>query len=381
MAILCLLVSCSGVDNRGDDEPLLLTTTAAYRSLRLGQTEDPGSPVATTAGANNGEAIIVLNRAPGSTSVDHVLYVSPATQVARITYDNGNLPSTAEGQGTSFVFSNYTETTVDVTAIPSEGNTFTVTLPLDDVVRKVVSQLGGIARLARAEPDDVIRALYARAIIGMRLFGCGSLSAFAVQGAAVPAAFQPLGQAACSSLLVDLLRAFLASDDFSTRVITGLREEPSCNFSSPGWIESFANAEQCALGISSQLLSEIYRIFPDLEAALQGTPTPTPQPTATPSSAGDNGDSDTSSLRCDRGKFRCDDGGRTCNENACDGRNDCRDGSDESSSLCTAEVLCCINSNGCPGENAGTCTLSCCCCPSGKRCSRSPFLRGCVNDN
>ena len=379
-----IFFSCHGVDSKDTSSAIARSNVNTFRSLRLGQTVDPNSPVATTAGANNGEAIVILNRAPGSTSVEHVLYLSSQSDVARISFADGNLPSSAQAEGASLNFSNYTSTSVDVQIVAESGAQAVVTIPFDDVTGKLVNQVASVSRLARAvEPDSILRSLYQKAIIGVRLFGCGSQSAIAAQGVALPEAFIRTAQAACSSLLVDLLRAFIAQPGFEAQNIPGLSEEPKCQFTVPGWTDDFSSAEQCALSIGGQLIDAILKVAPDIQTAVQGTPTPTPTPAPTPKPSNNNDDDDDhdSSPRCNLGRFRCADGGRTCNENACDGTNDCGDGSDESSDLCTPEVLCCINSNGCPGEAGGTCSAQCCCCGSNQRCSRSPFLDGCVRDS
>ena len=228
----------------------------------------------------------------------------------------------------------------------------------------------------------MLRALYSRALIAVRLFGCGSLAAFSQAGIAIPVAFQSVSQSACGSQLTELLRAFLAAGDFSANTIFGLAEEPTCDFSQPSWSANFSNAQQCALGTGGELLSTILELFPPLDVAVLGTPTPTPTPLPTPPPTSpdedEDSDNDETALRCNEGRFRCADGSRACNEDACNGVSDCNDGSDESPTVCTAEVLCCIASAGCPGEGAGTCSAACCCCPGGFKCSRSPYLDGCV---
>ncbi len=381
-----LSAACHGVDDRSADTQQLVRNTYAFRSLRLGQTESPNSPVATTAAANNGEAVVVLNRAPGSTLVDHLLYVSSPSEVARISFSDGTLPSSAEGGGVQFTFSNYTTSTVDVQAFSDGTRLASATVPLSDVVQKLMTQLpqlnsAGLATpLSRAaESDPVLRALYTKTIIAVQLFGCGAGSAFALAGVPIPPAYGALSQSACESVLVDLLRALIAEGSFGARLIEGLKEEPSCDFSDADWIRNFSNAEQCALGVGSQLIETVLRSFPDIGIAVLGTPTPTPTPASTPKPSSNNDEDDNDDTpRCRRGKFQCSSGDTICNENACDGDLDRRDGSDEASSLCTAEVLCCKASNGCPGENSGTCSATCGCYGSGRQCSASPYLSGCV---
>ncbi|MFN8390814.1 MAG: low-density lipoprotein receptor class A repeat-containing protein [Bdellovibrionota bacterium] len=375
------LWACHGVEDRGADPTTqTVRTTAAYRSLHLGQTQSPTSPVATTAAANNGEAIVILNHTPGAPQVDHVLYVTPDSSVVRITYADGNLPSSAEADGVTVNFSNYTSASVQLEILPENGQPINAVIPLDDISQKLVPEIATVPRVARAEEaPNVIRGLYYRAIVGIRLFGCGTQAALTAQGITTPQPFLHVAQAACDSLLVSLLRAFLAAGDFANNVIPGLTEEPACDFTQSGWIDNFDLATQCALGIGLQLVDAIEKSFPDLHSAIVGT-TPTPQPTATPTSTNNNSNQDNnqSSLHCRQGKFRCDNGNRACNEDVCDGVDNCGDGSDESSTVCTSEVICCKNSNGCPGEGAGACGVTCCCCGSNQKCGRF-FLDGCVS--
>lgn len=394
-AAKCLLVlgalwlssfaSCHGVSSDKELPERAVTNTNAFRSLRLGQTTSPTSPVATTAAANNGEAIVVLNRTPGTNLVEHVLYMSPQTEVARVTFADGVLPSSAEAAGVKLFFGKFAVGTVEIQIVPQAGSSFTLNVPLDTISMKLIDQLlnskAAPSRLAReAESPEVLRVLYTKAIVGIRLFGCGSQSVLASNGISLPPSFTQIAQSACSSLLVDLLRAFIAAGQFTPNTIPGLTEEGACDFTDPNWINDFTKAEQCANAIGGDLIDEIDRIFPDVETAVEGTPTPTPTPQSTPKPDNSNDDDNQSSLHCDKGKFRCANGDRTCNEFACNGHHDCSDGSDEDSNLCTAEVLCCINANGCPGEAGGTCTQACCCCPSGQKCSKSPYLHGCVDD-
>ncbi len=390
--LVAALGACDGVDSRDTETATTIArNTNAFRSLRLGQTESPNSPVATTAGANNGEAIIILNRAPGSITVDHVLYVTPTSQVARITYADGNLPSSAEGGGLKLGFGSYKADTVEVTITASDGKSAVATVPLSDTVIKFLAQISAPTRAGRAaESPAVLRELYMRAIIGVQLFGCGSVTAFAQTGIPIPPELASLSQSACTSLLVDLLRAFISLPDFAAQVITGIDEEPSCDFSSPDWINNFDNAVQCALGVGGDLLDAILQISPNVQISVVPTPEPTPEPTPRPRPPEDDDDDDDEDepdepdepeLVCSLGFFDCSNGQQTCNEFACNGASDCIDGSDESNTLCTTEVLCCIGSGGCPGESAGACAPGCCCCGAGRKCSDSPFLDGCIADD
>ncbi len=173
-----LFSACHGVDSRENTAQTVRTN--AFRSLRLGQTESPNSPVATTAASNNGEAIIILNRAPGLNTVEHVLYLSSASEVARISFNDGKLPSSAQAGDVTLNFSNFTPRSVDVQVVSPDATPVTVTIPLDDVIGKFITQLpestGRTGRAApaslqrEAESDEVLRALYSRALIAVRLF-------------------------------------------------------------------------------------------------------------------------------------------------------------------------------------------------------------------
>jgi hypothetical protein len=76
--------------------------------------------------------------------------------------------------------------------------------------------------------------------------------------------------------------------------------------------------------------------------------------------------------------FTCSNGSTICADKVCNGTNDCRDGSDEASSICGQESSCCVATNGCPSETASTCGATCCCCPYGQACDRNNPANGCV---
>ncbi len=370
---------CKGVER--DDTPPVGRVSRAFQSLMLGQTQSPLSPVATTAGLNTGESVIVLNTEAGSTSISHVLYVSPEKQVARVTVGEDGLPVSAQTGNVTAVFLNATSTTIDVVltfiredGVVQAGGQQTVVLP-EETVKLLTS-----SRLNRVESVEVVRRLLLGVIIAVRTFGCAGQDAANIDAA--PSEFLQITASACGSLLLDVLRIVTSSDDdqeIQSRIVEGLSERSSCDFSAPGWLGRFEDASDCALNVSSELNDVIVSNFPTITSVL-APPTPTPEPTAVPDTTGgttDGGDDQVMTPNCAKGVFQCGDGGLTCRENLCDGNIDCANAADESGSICTAEVLCCIASNGCPMESAGSCAPTCCCCGANQQCDQDDFLNGC----
>jgi hypothetical protein len=372
-------LGCSGVER--DDTPPVGRVSRAVQSLMLGQTQSPLSPVATTAGLNSGESVIVLNREAGSTDISHVLYVSKESDVARVTVGGDGLPLSVQTENVSATFLNATTNTIDVilTFIRADGSAEAgeqFTVPLTEETQKLLTS----SRLNRIESPDVVRRLLLGVIVAVRTFGCAGQDAASFDAA--PAEFLQLTASACGSLLLDVLRIVTSSDDdqeIESRIVEGLSERSTCDFTVPGWLGRFDDASDCALNVSSELSGIIQTNFPTITSVLAPpTPSPEPTPVASDSSSSDTGGEDPMMTpNCNKGVFQCGDGGLTCRENLCDGNIDCANAADESGSICTAEVLCCIASNGCPLENAGSCAPTCCCCGSNQQCDQSDFLKGC----
>jgi hypothetical protein len=81
---------------------------------------------------------------------------------------------------------------------------------------------------------------------------------------------------------------------------------------------------------------------------------------------------------CGTGMFTCTDGTCIPSGQVCNGTQNCPDGSDEATALCSNLDECCVATDNCPGETGETCgTDGCCCCPGGQACCAN--MSGCCS--
>jgi uncharacterized membrane protein YgcG len=390
---------CDGVGSGGQGfDTGSANFSNTFKSFRLGQTESANSPVATTAAANNGEAIIILNSSENEADVEVVIYVSEDQDIVRLTIGEDNRLVTATNGDTRATFSNFTTNTVQVQNV-DKADQAPRTISIDPDVVKIINS--GIDGRIIQDPQ-VIRRLLRIAIQALKVFGCTGREFARLEG--LPESFANVSNAACESLLVDIILTRLASNS-DLEFLTGLPENDACNFEEGGWFDDFSFAETCARGLSRSLLDLVNSETPNVDIALFPNSSSSSISSSSDSgvsdsgSGGTTGDSGTSSggttgggttggggepmppLNCELGFYSCLNGEQICLENACNGSSDCSDGSDELSSICRPDVICCLENRGCPNETPGSCALECCCCNAGQLCDQNTLLNGCTNDS
>lgn len=271
------LLSCGGVGGGGGGQTTSQATVT--RSLRIGQSDDANSRVAVSIAGNTRESITLLNTPGSNAEIVNVLYSSPDDDVARITVDSQGRPTSAETEDAKLTYSNYRDGKVDVT-LTIHGVVFgTATV---DVPSDAQSFLG--RKLARANTDEsVLQTLLRRAIISVRTFGC-SVSNANFNGADVAKLFAVTAEA-CGSKLLDATNQVLKEGNVNSRLVTGLDNRNTCNFDDPNWINSFFNAQDCALGVGGQLVGVVDQIAPSIGDGVDNPPPPAPPPPPPPSSS------------------------------------------------------------------------------------------------
>jgi len=268
---LAFVVACGGVSGSSVEDDQIFESDS-FRSLRLGQSASSDRRVATSAAINNRESLIVLNSEEGSSDIVHVLYTSADNEVARITVDSSDRPVTAETENALATFSNYTDTTVDV-SILADGVQFpATTVALDPAVLGLLTRTRFPTRFARegdSIENEILRQLLEGALIATRTFGCAGNAAAAASGAS--SAFTGFTNATCNSVLLDTVAAVIEEDDqeISERIVEDIVEVDSCNFELPGWTDNFGNAQGCASGVSDDLVSEVIQDTPDFTTAVE----------------------------------------------------------------------------------------------------------------
>lgn len=301
---VAVFFGCGGVT--GGEPGTVVAADRTTRSLRLGQTDTPNSPVAISAAVDTRESFVVLDRDLTSGGIEQVLYRSGQGEVVSIVVSSDGRPLSAQTATAQVTFSNYTDITVDVT-ITSQGVVMgSLTVALQNDVRDIL-QSGNSRSPARSSyrvlSDQAIRNILRGAVVAIRTFGCAGVSV--EESIDVGPQFARLAEASCGSLLVSTVRTVVQDQEepLETLFTTDLPDSMNCNFASEG---DFSSASNCASDIGGQLVTEVLFETPlvgsvvqdsvQSDAALAGQhpelfdpdngaplPTPTPLPSPSPS--------------------------------------------------------------------------------------------------
>lgn len=268
LVALIIAISCSGVGSGGEG----VTSSSSSKSLRLGQGSSTNSAVAVSAAIDTLESLVVLGSSPNSTDITHVLYRASSNQVARITVGPGGLPVSAATSDANASFSNFTDTTVDVTIV-SNGQTVTVTAPLQDETVGLLKS-GSIYTRVKATSLPVLRELLRSTLVAVRTFGCAG--EFAATNIAVGSVFQELVGATCRSELLNVIKETVddRDEDIIEKVIEDLPEESTCDFRSDSWVNDFSNAQRCAGIVGETLVQKVIQATPLPGAIVNNTDDP-----------------------------------------------------------------------------------------------------------
>lgn len=262
------LIACAGGSDDKDDQVNRLASTT---SLRIGRSSNTIGPVATSASLASGESLMIIYDAT-SGLISEVLFKDSNNAVVRVPTDPSGRPNLAQSTDIDVSFSNYTETTVDVTFSRVFRNLLgTFTYPLENESLELLTSEFILGIVLNSAPNDqsAQRGYLSAAVIALRIVGCSGVSGNDQFNTSDD--FANLMQSICNSPLLDeISRVALNPDvDLDQITVTRLPEPNICSF-----IDSFFDGRDCILNYSGRLIS----------AAIQGIvgvfPTPTPRPTA-----------------------------------------------------------------------------------------------------
>ena len=256
--------ACGGVS--GTDDPQLgVSASGAFRSLRLGQSSSPTSPVAVSAAIDTRESLVILNSSPASSLIAHVLYKGASGAVARITVDNLGRPTSAATADANVIFANYTATTVDLQIEVAGILGPITTTTLSNTAIELLNAAPSSARQGReTQGESTTLEVLRGGVLAAETFGCSGRQ-LAGQGE-IPNSFTFLANEACESRLVDAVQEVVEEGDVDDRFVPDIEESSSCDFDDPDWIDNFSNAESCAGIVGDDLVEEVFEeIEEDLE--------------------------------------------------------------------------------------------------------------------
>lgn len=227
---MLLLNGCGGGGGGGNGAPASQQPTSTGASLVVAQLDNAASPVIGVVTDSTGKEKIGLIGTKDASgvplSVTQALYISASGEVGTLTMGTDGLPeSLSDAVGNKFTFTNFTDTTMDVTQFDPAGNIVAgpVTVNVDPTVLAKLRAAAGTLASSSAQgasliastfsgisPENWIKLAANVTGMGIGLVSCGittaSLITEVVSAGATSAVTIPLGilaEAMCTSKLVN----------------------------------------------------------------------------------------------------------------------------------------------------------------------------------
>lgn len=242
----------------------------SLRSMRLGAVTRADSAVALSVAIDTREVITVLNRSTAANAINQVLYQSKDQHLVSIAVEQDGTPVQANADGSSVVFSRISNNLIGVQATINGTAYQQITASIPPQALQLLQNPKSLRSSSLQKDTQSSReALLARAIIGVRIFGCSAQDAFNRLG--INTSIVDLAAQSCDSLILDSAQQILDDGSLDEIPVDEITYSDACESAAAGDLSA---ASTCVDVTGEDLVKNVLETAPDLDAAVTGETDP-----------------------------------------------------------------------------------------------------------